>query len=81
MSRPTRTARQLSELLQLRFAALPGMGGTALATQLVRVVGIEDDGESGPTWTMRSTAPPSAWRPDVARVVKQLQMQFDLELD
>ncbi|MET3512768.1 hypothetical protein ABIC63_000533 [Pseudacidovorax sp. 1753] len=81
MSKPTRTASELSKLLQARFAALPGMGGTALATQLVRVVGIEGDGEGGPTWMMRSTVPPSAWRPDVARVLKQLQLQYDLDCD
>lgn len=79
MSRATRAAADLAMMLQERFAGLPGLSGSTLATQTLCVVGVEDDGEGGPTWTLRSIVPSSAWRFDVARVIKQLQLEYDLE--
>ncbi|KTT14739.1 hypothetical protein NS331_22580 [Pseudacidovorax intermedius] len=79
MSRATRTAADLAVMLRERFAGLPELSGSTLATQSVCVVGVEDDGDGDPTWTVRSSVPSSVWRLDVARVIKQLQLEYDLE--
>ncbi|MDM0054067.1 hypothetical protein [Variovorax fucosicus] len=42
------------------------------------MVGI-DGGEGGPTWTVGIVSDRGTHRADIARIIRQLQMQYDLE--
>lgn len=80
MAKPTRTARQLREILIERIEALPGMAGqvTDVHTGGVRWV---DGGEGGPNWYVPVGRQREDYRLDVARVIRQTQMEFDLDTD
>ncbi|WP_225784708.1 hypothetical protein [Xenophilus sp. Marseille-Q4582] len=80
MAKPTRTARQLKEILIERIEALPGMRGqiTDVHTGGVRWV----DAEPGnPNWYVPVGVQREDYRLDVARVIKQTQLEFDMDTD
>lgn len=79
-SKPTRTARQLREILIERIEALPGMAGqvTDVHTGGVRWA---DAGPGEPNWYVPVGAQREDYRLDVARVIRQTQMDFDLDTD
>jgi len=80
MSRPTRSARQLQEILIGRIEALPGMAGQITDVHLGGVRWM-DGGEGGATWTVPILRNRDLHTPAVARVIRQTQMEFDLEAD
>lgn len=78
MAKPTRTAKQLKEMLLERIEALPGLRGLQTDVHRVGVIGIQAD-EGGPNWTVRVFSDRSSYRADIAQIIRTLQMQFDLE--
>ncbi|HSU23985.1 MAG TPA: hypothetical protein VLK60_18965 [Variovorax sp.] len=78
MSRPTRTSAELQALLIERIEAIPELRGRSTDVHAGGVVGIEAE-EGGPNWTVRVVSDPGRYRTDIARIVRQLQMRFDLE--
>lgn len=78
MSKPTRTAEQLRQLVLDRIEAIPDLQGQTTDVHRGGVVGI-DGGEGGPNWTVRVLTDREQHRPDIARMIRQLQMQYDVE--
>lgn len=80
MSKSARTARQLQQILIERIEALPGMAGqvTDVHTGGVRWM---DGGEGGANWTVPILRDRDLHSPTVARLIRQAQMEFDLEED
>lgn len=77
-SKTTRSAKQLQQMLIEQVEALPGMAGQI--TDIHRVgVRWRDPGEDGPNWTVPIVSDRSTHRLDIARVIRQMQMQYDLE--
>lgn len=79
-AKPTRTSRQLREMLIERIEALPGMAGqiTDVHTGGVRWV---DAGPGEPNWYVPRGPQAHNYRLDIARVIRQAQMEFDLDTD
>lgn len=80
MRKATRTARQLQQILIERIEALPGMAGEVTDAHLGGVRWM-DGGEGGPNWTVPILRDRDLHAPAVARVIRQTQMEFDLEAD
>jgi hypothetical protein len=79
MSKPTRSATQLQALIQERLDAIPDLYGQRTDVQDGGVVWKDPGHEGGPNWTVRITRDTDTYRPDIARIIRQLQMQYDLE--
>ncbi|MBJ2155252.1 hypothetical protein [Variovorax sp. IB41] len=79
MAKPTRTAKQLHQLLIERIEAIPDLHGQTTDVHRGRVVGMSGDGEGGPNWMLWATTDWSMRRADIAQIIRQLQQQFDLE--
>jgi hypothetical protein len=77
--RPTRSADELRKMLIERIEAIPALRGQITDVHRGGVVGIGSDGEGGPTWTVPVLTDRSTHRPDIARIIRQLQMQYDLD--
>lgn len=78
MSKPSLAASRLQSLLIERIEALPGMAGqvTDVHTRGVRW----KDAEPGePNWYVPSGGMREVYRKDVAQVIRQTQMEFDLD--
>lgn len=80
MPKPTRTARQLQALLIERIEALPGMAGEVTDVQRAGVRWV-DAPPGAPNWSVPAVTDRSTYRSDVARVIAQAQMEFDLDVD
>jgi len=80
MRKATRTARQLQQILIERIEALPGMAGQVTDVHLGGVRWM-DGGEGGANWTVPILRDRDLHTPAVARVIRQAQMEFDLEAD
>lgn len=80
MSKPTRSARQLQQLLIERIEALPGMAGEVTDVHRAGVRWV-DAAPGAPNWTAPSVTDRAAYRLDVARVIAQAQMEFDIDVD
>ena len=78
MPKPTRTAEQLQQLLFERLEAISELRGQLTDAHRGRVVGTETS-EGGPNWTVFSFVDIDHYRADIARIIRSLQMQFDLE--
>lgn len=78
MPKPTRTAEQLQQLLFERLEAIPDLRGQLTDAHRGRVVGTEAS-EGGPNWTVFSFIGMDQYRGDIARIIRSLQMQYDLE--
>ncbi|RZL97309.1 MAG: hypothetical protein EOP73_25530 [Variovorax sp.] len=78
MSRPTRTAAELRALLLERIEAIPELRGQLTDVHTGGVVGIASE-EGGPNWTVRVMTDRERHRHDIARIIRQLQMRYDLE--
>lgn len=77
-SRPTRTAAELQALLIERIEAIPELRGRLTDVHAGGVVGIEAE-EGGPNWTVRVLSDRERHRNDIGRIVRELQMRYDLE--
>lgn len=80
MAKRTRTAHQLQQILLERIEALPGMAGQVTDVHRAGVRWV-DAGEGAPNWTVPAVTDRGAYRSDVARVIAQAQMEFDLDVD
>lgn len=78
MSKSTRTAEQLKQMLVMRIEALPGLKGQQTDVHRGGVIGIPSD-EGGPNWTVRVVSDRGTHRADISRIIRQLQGQYDLE--
>ena len=79
MAKPTRTAEQLKQMVLERIEAIPDLKGQVTDVHRGGVVGTGLGGDDGPSWTIPVRTDRYLHRPDIARIIKQLQMQFDLE--
>ncbi|WP_295986373.1 hypothetical protein [uncultured Variovorax sp.] len=79
MSKPTRTAAQLQQMLIERIEANPDLRGQVTDVHRGGVVWMDPGDEGGPNWTVRVLTDRSTHRPDIARIIRQLQMKYDLE--
>lgn len=80
MSKPTRSAKQLKEMLLEKIEALPGMNAqvTDVHTGGVRWA----DAEPGePNWYVPIGVQREDYRLDIARIIRQMQLQYDLDTD
>lgn len=80
MSKSALSARQLQRLLIERIEALPGMAGEVTDVHRGGVRWL-DAPPGAPNWTVPSVTDPGTYRSDVARVIAQAQMEFDLDVD
>lgn len=78
MSKPTRTAEQLQALLLERIERIPDLAGQQTDVHRGGVVWM-DPGESGSNWTVPVLTARTLYRADIARVIRDLQRQFDFE--
>ena len=78
MNRPTRTAKQLQQMLIQRIESLPGLRGQQTDVHRGGVIGMSSE-EGGPNWTVRVVSDRGTHRADIAQIIRTLQGQFDLE--
>ncbi|SEK07232.1 MULTISPECIES: hypothetical protein [unclassified Variovorax] len=79
MAKPTRTAAQLRSLLLERIETIPDLRGVPTDVHDAGVVWADPGGEGGANWTVPVRTDRGAHRVDIARIVRELQMRFDLE--
>ena len=79
MGKPTRTAEQLLALLIDRIAAISDLRGQVTDVHRRGVVGTGVIGDDGPSWTVAVVSDRDTHRADIARIVRELQMRYDLE--
>ena len=79
MAKPTRTAEQLQQMLIERIEAIPDLRGQVTDVHRRGVVGTGVSGDEGPSWTVPVVSDRGTHRADIARIVRTLQAQFDLE--
>lgn len=79
MAKPTRTAEQLHQMVLERIEAIPDLRGQVTDVHRGGVVGTGLAGDDGPSWTIPVRTDRATHRPDIARIIRQLQMQYDLE--
>lgn len=77
-AKPTRTAFQLQRLLLERIEAIPELRGQVTDVHRAGVVGISAE-EGAPNWIVRVVSDRGTHRADIARIIRQLQGQYDLE--
>jgi len=79
MPKPTRSAKQLRELLLERIETIPDLVGQMTDVHHGGVVGTGGDGEGAPNWTVPVLTDRGTHRADIARIIRTLQQQYDLE--
>lgn len=79
MAKPTRTAAQLHEMLVERIEAIPDLRDQLTDVHRGGVVGTGVSGDDGPSWTVPVVSDRDTHRADIARIIRTLQRQFDLE--
>jgi len=78
MAKPTRTADELRALLLERIEAIPDLRGQVTDVHTGGVVWA-DPGEGGPNWTVPVLRDRGTHRADIARIVRETQMRYDLD--
>lgn len=78
MGKPTRTAEQLQQLLLDRINQISGVHGEETDVYRGGVIWM-DGGDGYPNWTVRVMSDRGTHRVDIARIIRQLQEQYDLE--
>ena len=79
MPKPTRTAKQLQAILRERIDAIPELAGQPVDSDVVGVKWVP--GGTGGNWTVPVLRNRDQHRVDVARVIRQVQAEFDLDVD
>jgi len=79
MPKPTRTAEQLQQMLIERIEAIPELRGQETDVHRGGVVGTGVSGDDGTSWTVPVVSDRGTHRADIARIIRTLQAQFDLE--
>ncbi len=77
MTKPSRTAKQLQALLQERIQAIPELAGQTTDVDVGGVVWAP--GGTGGNWTVPVLRGRDSYRADIARIIRQLQGEYDLE--
>lgn len=78
MPKPTRTAEQLQALLLERIEEIPDLRGHVTDVHRGGVVGTGLSGDDGPSWTVPVVTDRGTHRADIARILRELQMRYDL---
>lgn len=78
MKKPTRSAKQLHAMLLEEIESIPDLKGQTTDIHRGGVVWMDPE-DGGPNWTVQTTGDRSVYRSDIARKIRQLQMQYDLE--
>lgn len=79
MAKPSRSAKQLHQMLIERIEAIPDLQGQETDVHRGGVVGTGGGSDGTPNWTVPVLTDRTAHRGDIARIIRQLQEQFDLE--
>lgn len=79
MSKPTRTAEELRKMVLERIEGIPDLKGQVTDVHRGAVVGTGVYGDDGPSWTIPVRTDRGTHRADIARVIRDLQRQYDLE--
>ena len=79
MAKPTRPAVELQALLIERIEAIPDLRGQVTDVHRSGVVGTGLSGDDGPSWTVPLVTDRGTHRADIARIIRQLQLKYDLE--
>ena len=80
MPKPTRTASQLQDLIVERISRIPDLAGQRTDAQDGGIVW-KDPGLGGCNWTVKTVRNLDSYRPDIARIIRQVQTEFDLDVD
>ena len=78
MPKPTRTAEQLQALVLERIERIPDLAGQQTDVHRGGVRWM-DPSEGGPNWTVPVLTARTQHRSDIARIIRDLQRQFELE--
>lgn len=78
-AKPTLTAAQLKAMLIARIEAIPELKGLITDVHRGQVVGISTDTEGGPNWTVPVLTDRGTHRADIARILRDLQMHYNLD--
>lgn len=79
MTKPTRSARQLHQMVLERIEAIPDLKGQETDVHGGGVVGTGRSGDDGPSWTIPIRTDRSTHRADIARIIRDLQTRYDLD--
>lgn len=79
MRKPTRTAEQLQQMLIEHIEAISDLRGQVTDVHSRGVVGTGVSGDDGPSWTVPVVSDRATHRPDIARIIREHQMRYDLE--
>lgn len=78
MAKPTRTAKELQQLVIDRIEAIPELRGQVTDVHRGGVIGIPSE-DGSPNWTVRVVSDRGLHRSDIARIIRELQMKYDLD--
>lgn len=79
MAKPTRSAKQLHQMVLERIEAIPDLRGQVTDVHRGGVVGTGLGGDDGPSWTIPVKTARETHRADIARIIRDLQTRYDLE--
>lgn len=79
MAKPTRTAKQLHQMVLERIEAIADLRGQVTDVHRGGVVGTGLEGDDGPSWTIPVKTDRGTHRADIARIIRELQTRYDLE--
>jgi len=79
MAKPTRSAKQLHQMVLERIEAIPDLRGQVTDVHRGGVVGTGLGGDDGPSWTIPVKTDRGTHRSDIARIIRDLQTRYDLE--
>lgn len=79
MTKPTRTAKQLQALIHERIQAIPELAGEVTDVDLGGVVWAA--GGTGGNWTVPVLRSRDEYRADIARIIREVQAVYDLDVD
>lgn len=79
MAKPTRTAEQLRALLLTRIEAIPDLRGQETDVHRGGVVWMDPGDEGGPNWTVKIVSDRGTHRADIARIIRETQVRYDLD--
>jgi hypothetical protein len=79
MAKPTRTAKQLHQMVLERIEAIADLRGQITDVHRGGVVGTGLGGDDGPSWTIPVKTDRGTHRADIARIIRELQTRYDLE--
>lgn len=79
MAKPRRSADELRLMLMGRLREIPDLAGQKTDIDQPRSVVWMDPGDGGSNWTVRSVTDRRLYRKDIARIVVEMQLRYDLD--